>query len=226
VVPGTEGYADEACELVERYERVPSEEKHRAVLHLIPRIACRVLDVGAGTGVDAAWFADKGHRVVAVEPTDALRVPGMRLHPSPSIEWISDSLPHLGVVMARPERFDLIMLSAMWMHLDEGERSLAMLTVASLLADGGVLLLSLRHGPVPSRRRMFAVSAEETIDLAQRCGLRAVLNVHTQSVQALNRRAGVTWSRLGFERRDMPVPGVSDAGGRDAAGGGVRWVRP
>jgi SAM-dependent methyltransferase len=201
VVPGTKGYADEARELLQRYEGIPFEDKHRAALHLMPRIAGWVLDVGAGTGADAAWFADRGHRVIAVEPTDELRVPGMRLHPSPSIEWIRDSLPRLAVVMARPERFEVIMLSAVWMHLGEGERPLAMRTVASLLAVDGILLMSLRHGPRPGHRRMFEVSPKDTIDLARSCGLHAVLNVRTQSVQPQNRRAGVTWSHLGFERR-------------------------
>ncbi|MDB5837290.1 MAG: SAM-dependent methyltransferase, partial [Caballeronia sp.] len=34
--------------------------------------------------------------------------------------------------------------------------------VSSLVHEGGVLIMSLRHGPIPRGRRMFDVSAEET----------------------------------------------------------------
>ena len=81
-VSGTEGYADEAEELFNLYESFSAADAHRAVLHLIPTEPSRILDIGSGTGRDAAWFASQGHRVVAVEPTDALRIPAMALHPS------------------------------------------------------------------------------------------------------------------------------------------------
>jgi hypothetical protein len=29
--------------------------------------------------------------------------------------------------------------------------------------NGGIVIMSLRHGPIPTGRRMFEVSAEETI---------------------------------------------------------------
>src|SRR2546428_320583 len=103
-VSGTEGYADEAEDLFKRYESIPVVDAHRAVLHLIPAASSRVLDIGSGTGRDAAWFASMGHRVVAVEPTDAMRLPAMALHPSPQIEWLNDSLPELALVRRRGER--------------------------------------------------------------------------------------------------------------------------
>ena len=86
------------------------------------------------------------------------------------------------------------------MHRNLDEREVAMPNVTSLLALDGVLIMSLRHGPVPAERRMFEVSAEETVWLAQRCGLREVLNIRTESVQPANRQAGVTWTRLAFVR--------------------------
>jgi protein-L-isoaspartate O-methyltransferase len=115
-VSGTEGYASEAEQLFQRYESVRAAENHRHVLHLIPRAPARVLDIGSGTGRDAAWFATFGHRVIAVEPTDALRIPAMALHPSPLIEWLDDSLPDLVGLRSRGETFDLVMLTAVWMQ--------------------------------------------------------------------------------------------------------------
>src|SRR5204863_3062756 len=132
-------------------------------LHLIPAEPSGVLDIGSGTGRDAAWFAAMGHRVVTVEPADAMRLPAMALHPSPRIEWLDDSLPELALLRARGERFDLVMLTAVWMHLDEAERIRAMPNVAALAKAGAAVAMTIRHGPVPPGRRLFAVSAEASI---------------------------------------------------------------
>lgn len=190
------GYANEASMLLETYERISPETLHRPVRHLIPGAPSRLLDIGAGSGRDAAFFAAMGHRVIAVEPVDAMREGAMKLHPARRIEWLADSLPSLALVRARSETFDAVLATAVWMHLDEGERAEAMPAVASLVVPGGALILSLRHGPIPTGRRMFDVSAEETIALAARQGLACIVNVVTGSVQA--RQPDVTWTRLGF----------------------------
>lgn len=81
--PGTEGYAQDADALIRRYESVPFVAKHREILHLIPEQPSRILDIGAGTGADAAWFAERGHAVLAVEPTIAFVEAAIALHHSP-----------------------------------------------------------------------------------------------------------------------------------------------
>jgi protein-L-isoaspartate O-methyltransferase len=199
-VSGTEGYAEEAEALVEPYEGLSFADVHKPVLHLIPQATSLVLDIGAGTGRDAAALAAMGHRVVAVEPTDALRTRAVALHPSTQIEWLNDRLPDLRLLGARGETFDVAMLTAVWMHLDEEQRRRGMPVLASLMRQGGVMLMTLRHGPVPTGRRMFEVSAEETITLARRQGLRVELNLRTESIQLKNRAAGVTWTRLAFRK--------------------------
>jgi len=197
-VSGTEGYAEEARELFKRYETVPAKEAHRAVLHLIPPAPGNILDIGSGTGRDAAWFAALGHRVVAVEPTDAMRIPAMALHPSTAIEWLDDSLPDLALLRTRGEKFELVMLTAVWMHLDEAQRRRAMPHLAALARKDGTVIMKIRHGPVPAGRRMFEITPEETIELARTQGLHPVLNVRMESNQEANRLAGVSWTNLAF----------------------------
>lgn len=197
-VRSTQGYAENAAVLIERYESLSFDYKHEAVLHLIPHLPCTVMDIGAGTGADAAGLAARGHHVLAVEPTDALRRYGMAHHTSPLIEWVDDCLPDLERLAQRRHASALIMLTAVWMHLDEQERRKAMPIVASLLAPDGTLIMTLRHGPVPAGRIMYPVSAEETLHLAERQGLRCVLNLHAQSKLPANRAEGVTWSHVAF----------------------------
>jgi len=197
-VSGTEGYAEEVDALVAQYEGIRFVDVHRQVLHLVPAAPCRVLDIGSGTGRDAAAFAAMGHAVVAVEPTAELRARAMALHPSPRVEWVDDGLPDLARLARRESGFDLVMLTAVWMHLDEGQRRRAMPRVASLARCGGAAVLSLRHGPVPPGRRMFDVSAEETIGLAAAEGLGLVLRLDKQPGALM--RPGVRWTRLAFSK--------------------------
>jgi hypothetical protein len=98
-------------------------------------------------------------------------------------------------VHARSERYDVVMLTAVWMHLDLAQRERAMARVAPLLQVGGMMGLSLRHGPVPAGRRMFDVSAEETRALAARHGLAVI---HESKGPSQLGGPGVWWDRLAF----------------------------
>jgi SAM-dependent methyltransferase len=196
----TQGYADEAPELLVRYESYAFDVAHRDVLHLLPTAPAAILDIGAGTGRDAAYLDAAGHRVLAVEPTAALREGAMRLHPSPSIRWLDDRLPDLAHVRALNERFELIWLSAVWMHFDAATRAAAMATLASLLTPAGAIMMTLRHGPVPEGRRMYEVTADETMALAAEHNLVCRLNAKPDESQRGANRAGVSWTRLWFAR--------------------------
>lgn len=192
---GIQGYGETADVLVKQYESVSFAQVHRDTLPLFPTAPASVLDIGAGTGRDAAALAAMGHAVVAVEPTAELRAHGQRLRAGAAIDWIDDALPELLAVHALGRRFDLVLLSAVWMHLDEAERPRAMDRVAGLLRSGGLMTLSLRHGPVPAGRRMFEVTAAETRALAARHGLSTI---HDSERPALLGGSAVWWSVLAF----------------------------
>ena len=194
------GYAEEVDQLFIRYEARDAASIHAPWAHLLPDPPAKILDIGAGTGRDAAWFAGLGHQVVAAEPTEALRTRAAKLHPDPNIIWIDDILPGIPVLRAREETFDLILMHAVWMHLTEAERRDGMLHVASLLAQGGRIAMSLRHGPIPDRRRMFEVSGEETIALAARHGLNNLYCERVGSISAENMARGIEWTKLVFEK--------------------------
>jgi hypothetical protein len=68
------------------------------------------------------------------------------------------------------------------MHLDQQQRRLAMPNLAALVQPGGTVIMKIRHGPVPVGRRMFEVSPEETIELAEMQALLPVLNLRTESI--------------------------------------------
>src|SRR5215510_4101414 len=88
-------YERNAAEVVHRYESVTAAEVHAWLLDLLPDAPALVLDIGAGTGRDAAWLASHRLEVIAVEPAAAMRSAGQQLHPSGAIRWVDDSLPGL-----------------------------------------------------------------------------------------------------------------------------------
>ena len=194
---GTVGYGTRAADLAAQYESITFEDVHRDVLHLFPAEPSHVLDIGAGSGRDAAALALRGHRVVAVEPTQELRAEGQRLHPLPTLQWLDDQLPELLVVRNLKQRFDVILLTAVWMHLDAAERKTAMCGIASLLRVGCIVVMSLRHGPIPDGRRMFDVSADETVALGEQAGLGIH---HCSEREDMLGRADVSWSFVALKR--------------------------
>lgn len=195
-VPGSAGYAEEAETLSQLYESMPFSRAQSYLLPFLPAPPALVLDVGAGTGRDAAGLAAMGYRVTAVEPTAEMRCRAMARHPDRGIAWVDDSLPELARL---PERFscDVVLATAVWMHLDAAERARGMPRVAALLRGGGIFALTLRHGPVPAGRRMFEVTAEETVALADAAGL---VGVHRAEAKDGLLRGDVTWDRLIFRK--------------------------
>ena len=53
-------YNANAADLSRRYESVAAETVHGWLVDLLPAAPALVLDVGAGTGRDAAWLASRG----------------------------------------------------------------------------------------------------------------------------------------------------------------------
>jgi len=88
-------YEHNASAVAARYESVTFEQVHDWLISVLPDQPGLILDVGAGTGRDAAWLAAHGHEVVAVEPSAAMRAEGEARHPDPRIRSIPDRLPGL-----------------------------------------------------------------------------------------------------------------------------------
>lgn len=184
-------YEQNAAQLVTQYESLAFEDVHAALLDLLPGPGATILDVGAGSGRDAAWFALHGYDVVAVEPSDAMRAHGRALHPSVRIHWLSDSLPELAQVRRLSLTFDLILLSAVWMHVPPASRARALRKLATMLSPSGRIAISLRLGEPDAARAMHEVSLNELTSLSQQFGLRLVRA--TDSADRLG-RGGLFWT--------------------------------
>jgi SAM-dependent methyltransferase len=159
---------------------VRADAGHAALLQFIPHEPDLIaLDVGAGSGRDAAWLASLGHDVVAVEPAAGMRAVGQRRHPDSRIRWLEDRLPDLTGVNRLGLALDLIMLSAVWMHVPPPVRARAFRKLLTLLKPGGTILMSLRDGPCDPDRPMWATPAGEVEAFARAHGLAVLRSVST-----------------------------------------------
>jgi SAM-dependent methyltransferase len=192
-------YDREAASLAASYESKAFEEVHSDVLDLVPESVGLVLDIGAGSGRDAAWFAAHKHEVIAVEPAYGMREIAKSLHPDSRIRWLDDQLPALTNVFRTGLTFDLIWLSAVWMHVPPTSRERAFRKMVTLLRPGGRIVMSLRKGPPPEDRQMYPTHVEEIEKLARGHGLTI-----TRVARADDRlgRKDVTWRTICLQAPD------------------------
>lgn len=192
-------YDAHAPELARSYEAIRAEQLHAWMADLLPTAGGLALDVGAGTGRDAAWLASRGLDVVAVEPSRAMREQAASLRPDAAIRWIDDTLPELRTVIRTGLAFDLILASAVWMHVPPGERERAFRKLVTLLKPGGRLAITLRTGPSEAGRAMHAVSPDEIERLARAHG--AFVERRVDAPDRLG-RADVSWVQLALRLPD------------------------
>lgn len=192
-------YDAHAPDLVRRYEAINPVSLHNWLSGLFPDAPGTVLDIGAGSGRDAAWFATQGYDVVAVEPSTRMRSEGQRLHPDPSIRWINDQLPDLSIVGSMAISFDVVVLSAVWQHVSPSQRDRAFRKVAALVRSGGLLAISLRSGPSPPGSEMYPVSLDEIERLARNHGFAVEKVKQTADQQG---RSDVSWTSVALQLPD------------------------
>ncbi|MYA60445.1 MAG: methyltransferase domain-containing protein [Chloroflexi bacterium] len=192
-------YDANAETVVAQYEGLASETVHGWLRDLLPNGSATVLDIGAGSGRDAAWLSAKGYDVVAVEPSASMRAAGAAIHAHAPIRWIDDRLPALATVSKSGLSFDLILLSAVWMHLPPGDRPRAFRKVINLLKPGGLMAIVLRDGPADQARGIHPVVLEEVEGLARDHG--AFVERHTAAEDQLG-RPGIRWIQVAVRLPD------------------------
>ena len=194
--------------LAAQYDAMSSDEVHKPWLSLLDSLKPKLaLDVGAGSGRDARWLADKGWDVIAVEPS-GLREQGIANSRGYAIEWLDDSMPELFKIRTIGYRFDLILLSAVWQHVKPNIRERAFRFLTELLNPGGVIVILLRQGSDAEEnaaRQFYEVSPEELDQYAKDRALNKLLWTQTRDAQ----RAHVTWGYLVYQSPDDGSGGLS-----------------
>lgn len=209
-------YNNNAEELAKQYLSKSFEEVHQSWSQFLPSIIenpnARILDLGAGAGRDAkhiAELAEKQHKtknniqVYAVEPATELADLGAKVTEDLKVKWLNDALPSLSVITKQEVSFDLILLSAVWMHIPQSARARSIRKLANLLKPGGKLVISLRHGQTEDdfkQRKMHIVCADELKQLASDVGLFTKLETEKETDKL--GRNHVSWQTVVLQMPD------------------------
>jgi len=158
-------YTTNAERLSQQYDSLAPEQVHAGWLANLPAVqpsSNQALELGAGSGRDAAWLASIGWVVLAVEPSSGLRDIGRESTAKQSVIWLDDTLPQLASI---PESYDssfrLILASAMWMHLTPDEQVLACERLQQLAADDTLVVITWRNQASERERVFHAVDAAQ-----------------------------------------------------------------
>ena len=183
----------EVREAAARYETVSAERVNDWLIDLLPHNKACILDVGSGSGRDAAWLASLGHEVIAVEPDCTMRKECERFHRNKTFRLLADRLPTLSATFRTGLSFDFILVNAVWMFVPPSQRERAFRKLVTLLKPGGKIAITLRQGPVEIGRGMHPVSTEEIEQLARRHS--AYVESTQRAADFLGRRQ-ISWDRI------------------------------
>ena len=198
--PVVKHYHEHAAHYQRVYDSVSADAVHANWLTLLNHLPIgHALDVGAGSGRDARWLAQRGWHVTAVEPARDLFELAAAV-PHKNIRWLQDELPDLSRTPVPERRFDLILLCAVWMHIKPEQRSQTMQRLIELLSDSGVIVIIWRQGPSESERPMYPVSADELAEMASHAGLMATCWDAGNSPDMLGRE-GLHWQTVSLRRQ-------------------------
>ncbi|CAK1971852.1 Methyltransferase family protein [Vibrio crassostreae] len=188
-------YNENAVQLAKQYDSLEFENVHRVWSMYWPYGDASVLDIGAGSGRDSRWFVEQGCSVVAVEPASELCQLG-RLNSSTHVQWLDDALPALSIARELCSHYDLILLSAVWMHLNSAVRKESIAVLSELLSENGKLVITLRHGGFNDGRSAYSVSVEQLERLSEAVGL-TVCHV-AEDTDSLKRKE-ISWQTVVLE---------------------------
>ncbi|KZX87800.1 hypothetical protein A3726_09245 [Erythrobacter sp. HI0037] len=194
-VPGAAWYDENAASVAAGYESLDPKSVHPELFEMLEdRDNLRILDIGTGSGRDASALARLGHRVVAVDPSTRMIELARQFHPDSGVEWVVDGLPTLHGVGGE---FDLVILSAVWMHVPPADRPAAFRRLISLIGLGGMIYVTLRTGPDDLQRAMYVATPNELERLAEAAELRVTKMGERPDLLG---RPGVSWHTLALSK--------------------------
>lgn len=189
-------YKNNADLVTEQYNSVPFENVHKNILNELPTSGC-VLDVGAGSGRDSFALAERGLKVTAVEPASEMMERAKENFSHENITWVSDKMPTLEKIIETGQKYDFILLSAVWMHVDLKDRKEAFSNLQKLLKPNAKMAISLRHGGFSDERKALPVSKDEMIDLSDYFNMKSA-SILENDADMLN-RSDVSWEIMIFQ---------------------------
>ncbi len=197
-----EHYDTHAAELGARYESADMSVTHEILLRHLPA-GSRVLELGCGSGRDAAFLKANGFDVTGVDVSPAMLAIAQQRHPELSGRLHQASIPLPQGSSLLNQQFAGVISVATIMHIPEHDLFECASQMRDLLVPGGTLLLSasvgregLENNRDPQGRLFNERPAEELQLLFERLGFRLVARYDNEDSFARS----VSWYTLVMQR--------------------------
>ena len=195
-------YDNNAPEISARYEEIDFSQVQNELFEILSG-RTRVLEIGCGSGRDAAFLLSRGIDVTALDGSRAMLAEAKRLHPELDGRLLHHRLPE--PLPFSDGEFDAAYSIATLMHLQKNEIPGVVRDILRVLKDGGLFYLSVSldrddvgADGLDGKGRLFTVLTEEDWgEMCLSCGFREVRR--GTSRDSVGRR-GIVWGNFLFEK--------------------------
>jgi SAM-dependent methyltransferase len=145
-------YELDARSLSARYESADMSRTHRVLLRHLPK-GGRILEVGCGSGRDAAFLLAQGFNITAIDASGGMIRAARAAHPDLAGRLRMAAFPLKARDPLLQQRFDAIAAIAVLMHLSDADLKAAAGQAAQLLDRSKILFISASTGRAGIRGR-------------------------------------------------------------------------
>jgi SAM-dependent methyltransferase len=190
-----EFYDAHAGEMTRRYDGMQLNESFDRPMQFIPD-GCKLLEIGTGSGRDAARFLARGYDVAGIDGSKGMMREAVKLHPELDGRLFHHALP--APLPFGDASFQAVMSWAMIMHLSLSDISTVFEDIARILSVEGVFMYSVnsaRGGLDKDKRdergrRFTCLSRCEWEALHADAGFETIEAMETDDI---GNRSGIRW---------------------------------
>ena len=162
-------YNRNAKDLASRYDRAEMADVHRILLRYLPESG-RVLEIGCGSGRDAAFLVRKEFDVTGVDASIEMLASAVQNHPELDDRLVCQGFPFPQDSPLLSRQFNSIVSIATFMHIPDQDLFECAAQIRDLLPPDGVLVVSVsvrREGIVDGRDAYGRLNIERPLEQLQ-----------------------------------------------------------
>jgi len=196
-------YQESATDLTTNYETADVTQMHQQMLKVYEDRFPNLLEIGCGSGRDAAFMVSSGYCVSAVDGSQAMIDEAVKIHPELNDRLSVVELPK--DLSKLQGEYDGVYSIATLMHLSEIEVLPVMMKIVELLREGGLLFFSVcterddtnEYGYDEKGRYFNKMTKPQWMAMCKACNLECVQV--SESGDGLG-RGGITWLTIVAEK--------------------------